>query len=219
MSRCPFDLSLYLLTDPVMVRALGLSTVVAAAVRGGATLVQLRDKEASDRDLMDQATELKRLLVPLGVPLIVNDRVDIAVAADADGAHVGQDDMAPTQARRLLGPERILGVSVSNADEIATADPAVADYAGVGTVFPTTTKDKLAAPLGVDGFAHLRARLPLPVVAIGGIAEGNAADVVAAGADGIAVVSAVCAAADPEDACRRLSREIASGRARREEDR
>ena len=215
--RPPFDLSLYLVTDPDMVRARGLTAVVAAAVRGGASLVQLRDKHAPTHELTEQATALKRLLAPLGVPLIINDRIDVAVAAGADGAHVGQEDMAPDEARRLLGPDRILGVSVSRPEEVATADPALVDYAGVGAVFPTATKEKIAPPLGLDGLAALRARIPLPVVAIGGIGEANTAGVIAAGADGIAVVSAICAAADPEAACRRLRREIERGLSRRKD--
>ncbi|MEP9354504.1 thiamine phosphate synthase [Xanthobacter sp. KR7-65] len=207
-----FDLTLYLVTDPRLVAARGLVATVAAAVKGGATLVQLRDPEAHGRALVEQARALKALLKPLGIPLIVNDRVDVAVAADADGVHLGQDDMAPADARALLGPDRILGLSVGTPAEFAASDLAGVDYLGVGPVTATGTKADAGAAIGTAGLAAVRALTRLPIVGIGGIDRALAADVIRAGADGVAVVSAICAAPDPEDAARALKAAVTAAR-------
>jgi thiamine-phosphate pyrophosphorylase len=138
--------------------------------------------------------------------LIVNDRIDIALAIDADGAHVGQSDMTVEDARRLLGPDKIIGLSITNAVEMARADAAGADYLGVGPVYPQQTKADSEPPLGVEGFARLRALTRKPVVAIGGLKPDNSAPLIAAGADGLAVVSAIVAADDPEAAARAFLR-------------
>lgn len=208
----PFDLALYLVTDPHLVTARGLLATVEAAVKGGVTLVQLRDPHAHGRALVEEARALKALLAPLGIPLIVNDRVDVAVAADADGVHLGQDDMAPGDARALLGPGRILGLSVGNPAEYASSDLSAVDYLGVGPVKATGTKADAGAAIGTAGVAAIRALTRLPIVGIGGIDAGLASDVIRAGADGVAVVSAICAAPDPEQAARALKDAIRAAR-------
>ncbi|GLI20826.1 thiamine-phosphate synthase [Xanthobacter flavus] len=211
MSR-PFDLTLYLVTDPRLVAARGLVATVEAAVKGGATIVQLRDPDAHGRALVEQARALKALLAPLRIPLIINDRVDVAVAADADGVHLGQDDMTPADARALLGPERILGLSVGTPAEFAASDVGVVDYLGVGPVKATGTKKDAGAAIGTSGVTAVRALTRLPIVGIGGIDGALAAEVIRAGADGVAVVSAICAAPDPEHAARALLSAVTAAR-------
>jgi thiamine-phosphate pyrophosphorylase len=206
------DLSLYLIAGPEAVGGRDLMAVVAAAVRGGVSLVQLRDKTAPDAALIERARALKALLSPLGVPLIVNDRLEVALAAEADGLHLGQEDLAPARARAALGPGRILGVSAGDAGEAEIADPTLVDYVGVGPVYPTGSKADAGDAIGLDGLAALRALLALPMVAIGGIDEANAAEVMARGVQGVAVVSAICGAEDPEAAARTLRRRIDAAR-------
>jgi len=210
--RTAFDPTLYLVTDPDLAGGRPLADIVAAAVRGGATLVQLRDKTAGGSALLAEARALQAVLEPQGVPLIVNDRVDIAVAAGAAGCHVGQSDLPAAAARALLGPDAILGVSLDSADQIAAIDPEIVDYVAHGPFAATATKPDAGGPVGVPGLAAVRARTRLPLVAIGGIDAGNAGDAVRAGADGIAVVSAIIAAADPEAASRALRRAIEAAR-------
>jgi thiamine-phosphate pyrophosphorylase len=207
-----FDPTLYLVTDPGLVGTRPLAEVVAAAVSGGVTLVQLRDKEAGGRTLLETARALQALLAPLGVPLIVNDRVDVAVAAGAAGCHVGQSDLPAAAARALLGPEAILGVSLDRVDQIDAVDPEIVDYVAHGPLAATATKPDAGAPVGAAGLAAVRARTRLPLVAIGGIDARNAGAAVRAGADGIAVVSAIVAAADPEAASREVLRAIETAR-------
>lgn len=194
---------LCLVTDRDLAGGRALADIVAAAVRGGVTMVQLREKAATGRAFLAQAQMLKALLAGSGVPLIINDRVDIALAVDADGVHVGQSDMPLAQVRALIGVGKIIGLSVTNASQALQADAAAADYLGIGPVFAQATKADTAAVLGIDGFADLR-RLARdkPVVAIGGIKAGHARALRTAGADGLAVVSAIMAAADPEAAAR-----------------
>ena len=203
MRRLP-DLRLMLVTDAAMTARRGLIATVREAVAGGVTVVQLRDKDASDADMVALARALRKELAPRGVPLIVNDRPDVAAAAEADGVHIGQEDGDPCAARRLLGPDAILGLSVTDAAEVATVDPAVVDYVGLGPAFATATKADAALPLGLDGFRAVGAMLPVPFVAIGGIDAENAGAIMAAGASGIAVVSAICAAEDPRAAAMAL---------------
>lgn len=216
MKRRRFDPSLYLVTDPDLLRGRSLTEVVAAAVRGGVTLVQLRDKRADGRALLDQARALKALLDPLGVPLIINDRVDVTLAAGAAGCHVGQTDLPAAAARALLGPEAILGISIDAVDQVREVDPEAVDYVAHGPFAATATKPDAGAPVGPPGIAAVRALTNLPLIAIGGIDAGNAAAAVRAGADGVAVVSAIVAAADPTAASRALCAEIAAARRARE---
>jgi thiamine-phosphate pyrophosphorylase len=210
--RREFDPTLYLVTDPDLARGRPLPEIVAAAVSGGVTLVQLRDKDADGRALLDEARALKALLDPLGVPLIVNDRVDVAVAAGAAGCHVGQGDLPAAAARALLGPDSILGVSLDAVDQIAAVDSEIVDYVAHGPFAATATKPDAGRPVGVAGLAMVRARTRLPLVAIGGIESGNAGEAVRAGADGVAVVSAIVGAADPETASRQLLRAVETAR-------
>lgn len=208
----PFDLSLYLVTDPRLTAQRGLLETVRAAVAGGVTFVQLRDPDAKGRALAEQARALIALLRPLGIPLIINDRVDVAVAVDADGVHLGQDDLAPGEARAMLGPERILGLSVGTTTELAASDLSMVDYVGTGPVRATGTKSDAGAAIGIDGLADMRRRVSLPMVGIGGIDRTLVPAVIRAGADGVAVVSAICAAPDVLSAARALREEIASAR-------
>jgi thiamine-phosphate pyrophosphorylase len=197
-----------------------LPDIAAAAVRGGATLVQLRDKERETRAFVNEARAIKRMLAGSRVPLLINDRVDVALACGANGVHLGRDDLDLTTARRLLGPRAIIGASSrSRADLEALAFGAI-DYVCIGGVFATASKDNPDKPIGVEGFRRLagivRERAPgLPVGAIAGIDEKNAAEVMRAGADGIAVISAVTAAADPEAAARRLRAIVDAAKATR----
>lgn len=207
-----FDLSLYLVTDPQLTAVRGLVETVRLAVDGGVTLVQLRSPEAKGRILVEEARALVALLRPRGVPLIVNDRVDVALAADADGVHLGQTDMAPADARALLGPGRILGLSVGSQEELAASDLSSVDYVGTGPIRATGTKSDAGAAIGVAGLGALRGRIALPMVGIGGIDRAIAGDVIRAGADGVAVVSAICAAPDVVSAARALREEVAAAR-------
>ena len=209
-----FDLTLYLVVGSDVTQGRPLDEVVAAAVRGGVTLVQLREKALGDAELVEAARALKGRLAPLGVPLILNDRVEVAKAAGADGVHLGQDDLDAARARAILGPDGLIGVSAGTAEEAARVDRSLADYVGIGSVYATATKPDAGPPIGIAGLAALASTLaPLPVVAIGGIGLREAAEVMAGGAaDGIAVVSAICGAQDPEAAARTLRREIDAGR-------
>jgi len=198
------NLHLYLVTDEALAGGRSLTDIIRRAVGGGVTCVQLRAKTASSRALLAQARELVALLRPMGVPLIVNDRLDIALAADADGLHVGQDDLPCAVARRLVRPAFCIGVSVSTVAEALAAEAEGADYLGVSPVFDTPTKRDTPAATGLDGLRAIRAATRLPLVGIGGINAGNSAAVRTAGADGIAVVSAILAAEDPAAAARRL---------------
>ncbi|ARC88483.1 thiamine phosphate synthase [Rhodovulum sp. MB263] len=179
--------------------------LVLAAVRGGATMVQLRDKQAGDEALIALARALKPELARRGVPLIVNDRLDVVLASGADGLHVGQSDGNPLALRRALGPGRLLGLSVEAMEQLGAIPAGVVDYLGVGPVRATATKPDHAAPLGFGGLARIAAASPLPCVAIGGVGATDARALKAAGAAGMAVVSAISAAPDPEDAARALA--------------
>ena len=201
-----FDLSLMLVTDAAMCRDRGLVETVRAAVSGGVTIVQLRDKTCSDREMVDTARMLRTHLAPLGIPLIVNDRPAVALSAGADGVHIGQGDGHPAAARARIGPKALLGLSVTAPEDLATVDPAIVDYIGLGPVFASATKADAASPLGLAGFRAVAAALRIPVVAIGGIDAGNAGALMKAGAAGLAVVSAICAAPDPVAAAAALRR-------------
>lgn len=214
MARRVPDLSVYLVTDRTLARGRELVDVVLAAVRGGATVVQLREKQASARETLELGRVLLARLRPLGVPLIINDRVDLALALGADGVHVGQSDLPPDVARHLLGPNALVGLSITGPEDLPTLDPAIVDYAGVGPIFPTGSKADATAALGLEELARLLRRLPVPAVAIGGITAHNAADVIAAGADGVSVVSAICSADDCEEAASALVRAVREGHRR-----
>lgn len=204
---------LHLVTDSALCGARGVLAVVEAAVRGGARVVQLREKALPTRAFVERARALKALLAPLHVPLLVNDRLDVALACGADGVHVGQDDLSAQDVRRWM-PQALIGLSIERVDQLAEAERAPVDYYGASPVFATATKADAAPPLGLEGLRALRARTARPLVAIGGIDADNAAAVVAAGADALAVVSALCAAPDPAEAARRICAAMEEGRNR-----
>jgi len=209
------DPSLYLVAGTDAVPGGALIETVAAAVAGGVTMVQLREKNRPARETIELARRLRAVLAPSGVPLIVNDSIEVARAAGAHGVHLGVDDGDVAAARARLEPGSIVGVSAGTAAEAARVDWAVADYAGVGSVFATGTKPDAGPPIGIDGLTALMARIPLPVVAIGGIGPGNAGPVAATGVAGIAVVSAICGSADPKAAARALRALVDQARAAR----
>ena len=205
----PLDLRLYGVLDPARTRGRDPVALAAEAAKGGITLLQLRDKTSGTRDLVALARAVKTALAPYAVPLLINDRVDVALAAVAAGVHVGLTDIAPADARRLLGPDAILGTTVHHAHEAAAVPTGLADYAGLGPVFATASKDPGDPPLGPEGLARLihgvHAHHPgLPDCGIAGIDHANAAAVIAAGADGVAVISDIFMAGDVEAAARRL---------------
>ncbi|GBD29334.1 Thiamine-phosphate synthase [bacterium HR32] len=202
-----FDLRVYVITHAGF-RGRSHEDVAQAAVAGGATALQLRDKESAGRALVATARRLVALANPAGVPVVVNDRVDVALAAGADGVHVGEDDLPVADARRLLGPERIVGASAGTVEEARRAEQEGADYLGVGPVFPTATKADAGEAIGLDGLRKIVAAVRVPVVGIGGITVENAAQVVLAGAAGVAVVSAVAGADDMVEATRRLRQAV-----------
>ncbi len=202
----PASLRLCLVTDRDLSLGRSLIDVVGAAVQGGVTMVQLREKTAPTRAFLEEARALKALLAPLGVPLIINDRADIALAIGADGVHVGQTDMPVETLRGLLGPDAIIGLSITNHQQISSPDAALPDYLGLGPLYLQQTKTNAAAPLGVEGFRTLRAATSKPVVAIGGLKADNSAPVLAAGANGLAVVSGIVGAADVKGAADAFTR-------------
>jgi thiamine-phosphate pyrophosphorylase len=200
----PELLRLYLVTDESLCRSRPLTEVVAQAIQGGVTCVQLREKNLPTRDFVARAMAFKALLAPLHIPLVINDRLDVALACEADGVHLGQSDMPVQTARTLLPAHMFIGWSVETAQDVERASNLPVDYLGVSPVFATPTKTDTYTPWGLDGLRQIRTKTALPLVAIGGIHAGNAADVVKAGADGLAVVSAICAADSPAHAAAEL---------------
>ncbi len=202
------DLSLYLVTDRGL--SLGRSTVdiVRAAVAGGVTCVQLREKECSTRQFVAEARAVREVLVGTGIPLIINDRIDVALAVGADGVHLGQTDMLIADARRLVGTDMLIGISAECVDDAVRAQAEGADYVGISPVFSTPTKTDAAPALGLDGIARIRAATSLPLVGIGGVKPGNAAEIIRAGCDGVAVVSAIVSTPDPRKAATELKKII-----------
>ncbi|HEY8565648.1 MAG TPA: thiamine phosphate synthase [Beijerinckiaceae bacterium] len=203
----PVDLRVYAILGPEQGSAADLARLARAAVEGGATLVQVRDKGSDARRFVEAARAVKAALAGTGVPVLVNDRVDVAAASGADGVHLGQDDLHPQDARRLLGRQAIIGLTVktpAQADELYRLP---VDYACIGGVFATASKANPEPPVGLEGFSRIafRARLAAPGITVGaiaGIGRENAGDVIAAGADGIAVISAIFGRPDPRDAAR-----------------
>lgn len=202
------DLRLYALLDPAVAGGRALPAL-AKLIAPSATLVQLRDKRGATHAMVEEARALKAVLAPAGIPLLVNDRVDVALAALADGVHIGPTDMAPQDARRLLGPDAIIGLSLKSVAQAQAAPLDLLDYVAVGGVYATTSKDDAQAPIGTAGLKAIvdavRARVPdYPVCAIAGINAANAADVIAAGADGVSVISALSLTDNPAQAARDL---------------
>ena len=200
-----FDLSLYLVLDPDQSeRSGGLLETARAAVAGGVTIVQLRAPRWKKRRMTEAARALRTILAPKGIPLIIDDHADVMLAAGAEGLHVGQEDLSAEDARRLIGPDKILGLSAGNLMELRGTRPELLDYYGVGPVFSTRSKADAGAAIGIAGLQEVLAEARHPCVAIGGITKENAPEVGSAGADGIAVISALCGQPDVELAARNL---------------
>jgi thiamine-phosphate pyrophosphorylase len=202
--KIQIDYSLYLVTDRGLSCGRSLVEVVAAAIEGGVSCVQLREKNCSTRTFIEEAVALQKLLRPKSIPLIINDRIDVAMAVGADGVHLGQDDMPLADARWILGERVIIGISVESVGDARSAAAEGADYLGVSPVFATPTKTDTAKPLGLEGLRAIRKIVDLPLVAIGGINVQNCASVIAAGANGLAVVSAIVSAPSPQKAAEEL---------------
>lgn len=200
-----FDLSLYLVTDRSLSLGRPLTQVVEDAVRGGVTMVQLREKDCSSKAFLNYAIELKKCLRPYNVPLIINDRLDIALACDAEGLHIGQNDIPYQLARKILGKNKIIGLSVENIEDAIAANQLDVDYIGISPVFATPTKTDTAKALGLEGVKNITDISLHPSVGIGGINRTNAQDILKAGANGVSVVSAIMSAHDPRLAASQLS--------------
>lgn len=203
------DLRLYAIVDPENTGGHDLIDLASAVAAGGATLVQLRDKVNDTACMIEEARALKAALAPFGVPLVVNDRPDVALAAEADGVHVGQEDMAVEEARRLLGPVPFIGLSIRTVEQAAAAPLALVDYVGIGGVYSTTSKTSGKCPIGIEGLRRvvqvLRGRIGnFPSCGIAGITAANAEPVIAAGVDGVSVISALSHRPDPQAAAREL---------------
>jgi thiamine-phosphate pyrophosphorylase len=203
------DLRLNAIVDPERAGGHDLAELARLCAEGGATLVQSRDKKSETRAMVERARAIKQALKPFGVAFVVNDRIDVALAAEADGVHLGSDDMPVQDARRLLGPNALIGLSIKSAAEAEAAPLDLIDYVGSGGVYVTLSKEQKNAPIGPAGLARIVAVLKLragnlPVCGIAGIDAGNAAAVIGAGADGIAVISALSLAPDPAAAARAL---------------
>lgn len=203
---------LYVITDAKLSRGRSHREVIQAAIAGGATVVQYREKETGTRRMVEEAQELRALCRHMGVPFIVNDRLDVALAVEADGVHVGQDDMPAKLARKLLGPGKILGVSATNLAEAIQGEKDGADYLGVGPIYATGTKPDAAPPMGATGLAEVVRHVSIPVIAIGGINASNVDEVIATGADGAAVISAIVSAEDIQAITQELLQRIRQAR-------
>ncbi len=203
-----FDYSLYLVTDSKLAAGRALEGIVAEAVKGGVSCVQLREKKLDTREFVAMAKRLKQLLGPLQIPLIINDRIDVALACAAEGVHLGHSDMHICDARQLVGQDMVIGISAESAEDAVAAEKDGADYIGISPVFATLTKDDIANPLGLAGVRKIRSLVDIPLVGIGGINHENCRAVIDHGADGVAVVSAIVAAPDPELAAQQLVKKL-----------
>lgn len=202
------DYSLYLVTDRSLSRGRTTLDVVRQAVAGGVTCVQLREKHCSTREFIEQARALQPLLKDKRIPLIINDRLDVALAVGADGIHLGQQDMALADARKIVGQTMVIGISAESVADAIRAEQQGADYIGVSPVFATPTKTDTAEALGLEGIQKISRAVAIPIVGIGGVNQRSAAAVLGAGADGIAVVSAIVSADDPKKAAADLKKII-----------
>ncbi|MCQ2148500.1 MAG: thiamine phosphate synthase, partial [Bacteroidales bacterium] len=191
------DLKLYLVTDRDLAGDKDILDIVKEAVKGGVTIVQLREKDADTKVFVDLAIRMKEALKPYNVPLIINDRIDVALASDADGVHIGQSDMPYHIARKLLGPDKIIGLSCENMEQVIEANELDVDYIAISPVYSTPTKTDTSAPFGLDGLEKAMKLTRHPSCAIGGMNQRTIADVMKRGTDGVAVVSAIVCAEDP----------------------
>jgi len=213
--RVGIDWRLCFIADSEAARGKDILQLIAQAVEGGVTIVQLRGKKWTSREFLEVGMKAVRLLKPKKIPLIINDEVHIALACKASGVHLGQGDMPLRCARELMGKERIIGISVSSADEALAAEKGGSDYIGVGPVFATLSKKDIGSPLGLAGLREIRQKVKIPILAIGGISVANVADVIASGADGVAVISAIAAATDPKKAATEIIESIGKIKNRR----
>ncbi len=210
--RESFDLSLYLVTDSSLTRGRALEDIVAQAAAGGVTIVQLREKELPTGEFIAQARRLKSILAPYNIPLIINDRVDVALAIDAEGVHIGQSDISYEDARALLGSNKIIGLSVESHDEVLLANALDVDYIGISPLHATPTKTDTSTPFGIDGCRAAVDASHHPSVAIGGINITNIVQTMSCGVDGVAVVSAIISADDPQKASSNLRQAVEESR-------
>ncbi len=202
------DLSFYVITLEVPDLKRSHLEVAKAAIEGGATVIQFREKNKTSCELIEMAREVHKITQTANIPLIINDRLDVAQAIGAEGVHLGQKDMPVKVARRILGPDCIIGMSCGNIEEALEAVCDGVTYIGVGPVFPTSTKEDAREPIGIEGLIKVRKRVSIPVVAIGGISIENIESVIEAGADGVAVISAVAFSSDMKAASCSLSKKI-----------
>ncbi|MGO8879488.1 MAG: thiamine phosphate synthase [Desulfomonilaceae bacterium] len=198
----------YLVTDTALSRNRSNLEVVKAAVNGGVSVVQLREKRLSAKDFFLRGVEIRELLAEHNVPLIINDRIDLAIALDADGVHLGQSDLPLEIARRILGPHKIIGWSVNDLSQINERSASLVDYFAISPVFFTSTKKDISTPWGTEGVVRARSATPVPLVGIGGIGLDNVSGVILAGLDCVAVVSAIVSADDPLAATESLKRQV-----------
>lgn len=210
-----FDLSLYLVTDRDLSLGRSLVTIVDEAIKGGVTMVQLREKTCSTDEFITLAKQVKQLLTNTNIPLIINDNIEVALAVAAEGLHIGQGDIPYPEARKIMGPKAIIGLSVENNQQAKEANSWDVDYIGISPVFLTSTKIDTAPALGLDGIANIKKLCSHPVVAIGGINMQNIASVISAGANGVAVVSAICSATNPKEAALQLFNEVLTAKQKR----
>jgi len=206
------DYSLYLVTDRDLSLGRDIVEVVGRAAAGGVTVVQLREKEATTREFLTIGEKIIELLKEKKIPLIINDRIDIALALDAEGVHLGNNDMPIEIARKILGDKKIIGLSAECVEDAIEADKKGADYIGVSPVYTTPTKPELETGLGIKGLREIRKVTKVPLVAIGGMKAANCREIIENGADGIAVVSGICSAPDPGEASKEIMSEILKGR-------
>lgn len=205
------DLSVYVITADVPDLNRTHLDVAKEAILGGATVIQFREKRRETREMLEIGSSLRKLTREAGIPLIVNDRIDVALVIQADGVHVGQDDMPLEEVKRLVPDHMVIGVSATNLEEAIVAQEGGASYLGVGPVFPTPSKDDAAEPMGMDKLTEIRQKISIPIVAIGGITLENLKEVLSTGIDGVAVISAVACAPSMREATRELYRRIGQG--------
>jgi len=208
MNKSTIDYSLYLVTDRKLTLGRDLLHVIEESIIGGVSIVQLREKKCSSREFYNIAVKVAQLTKKYNIPLIINDRLDIALAVNAQGLHIGQSDLPYSIARKILGKDAIIGLSVESVQDAIDAEGLDVDYLGISPVFSTNTKTDIAQPLGLEGIKEIKKLSSHKLVAIGGINIQNTNDIIKAGADGIAVVSAICSADSPRRASEELRREL-----------
>ncbi|MCY6356862.1 thiamine phosphate synthase [Clostridium sp. ZS2-4] len=206
------DYSLYLITDRNIIKNRSLKECVEEAIKGGVTIVQIREKDASTREFYNVAKEIKEVTDKYNVPLIINDRIDIALAVDAAGVHLGQSDMSIEVARKILGEDKIIGISAGNIEEALEAEKLGADYLGIGAIFYTGTKKDIDEPIGLEGLKEITNKIKIPSVAIGGINKDNTAEIMETGVNGISVISAILGYEDTKKASEEILSKLSKPR-------